>query len=75
MVIYIYIYIYIYVYIYVYRLKVVQLEELLQIRHCVFVMGPPGAGKTQAWKTLAEARYVLQSCLFDWVYVLTYAYK
>lgn len=40
----------------VFRLKVVQLEELLQIRHCVFIMGPPGAGKTQSWKTLAEAR-------------------
>lgn len=31
-------------------MKVVQLEELLQIRHCVFVMGPPGAGKSQSWK-------------------------
>jgi dynein heavy chain len=40
----------------VFRLKVVQLEELLEIRHCVFVMGPPGAGKSQTWKTLAEAR-------------------
>ena len=39
-----------------FRLKVVQMEELLEIRHCVFVMGPPGAGKTQCWKTLAEAR-------------------
>jgi len=39
-----------------FRLKCVQLEELLEIRHCVFVMGPPGAGKTQCWKTLAEAR-------------------
>ncbi len=38
------------------RLKVVQLEELLAIRHCVFIMGPPGAGKTQCWKTLAQAR-------------------
>jgi dynein heavy chain len=25
-----------------FKLKVVQLEELLEIRHCVFVMGPPG---------------------------------
>ena len=25
-------------------LKCVQTEELLQIRHCVFVMGPPGSG-------------------------------
>ena len=40
----------------VFRLKVVQLEELLEIRHCVFVMGPPGAGKSQTWKTLAQAR-------------------
>lgn len=39
-----------------FRLKVVQLEELLEIRHCVFVMGPPGAGKSTCWKTLAEAR-------------------
>jgi ABC-type phosphate/phosphonate transport system ATPase subunit len=38
------------------RLKVVQLEELLAIRHCVFIMGPPGAGKTQCWKTLVHAR-------------------
>jgi len=41
-----------------FRLKVVQLEELLAIRHCVFVMGPPGAGKSQAWKTLGEARTI-----------------
>jgi len=41
-----------------FRLKCVQLEELLEIRHCVFVMGPPGAGKTQAWRTLAEARTI-----------------
>lgn len=34
----------------------VQLEELLAIRHCVFIMGPPGAGKTQCWKALARAR-------------------
>jgi dynein heavy chain len=40
----------------IFRLKIVQLEELLEIRHCVFVMGPPGAGKSQCWKTLAEAR-------------------
>jgi dynein heavy chain len=39
-----------------FRLKVVQLEELLGVRHCVFVMGPPGAGKSSAWKTLAKAR-------------------
>jgi dynein heavy chain len=37
-------------------LKVVQLEEVLAIRHCVFVMGPPGSGKSQCWKMLAAAR-------------------
>ena len=41
-----------------FRLKVVQLEELLAIRHCVFVMGPAGAGKSQCWKTLEEARNI-----------------
>ena len=40
----------------VFLLKVVQLEELLEIRHCVFVMGPPGAGKSQCWRTLCQAR-------------------
>ena len=33
-----------------------QLEELLAIRHCVFIMGQPGAGKSSCWKTLATAR-------------------
>jgi dynein heavy chain len=36
-------------------LKVVQLSELLAIRHCVFTMGPPGSGKSETWKTLAKA--------------------
>ncbi|XP_012283270.1 dynein beta chain, ciliary [Orussus abietinus] len=33
-------------------LKVVQLEELLEVRHSVFVVGTAGSGKTQVWKTL-----------------------
>jgi len=37
-------------------LKVVQLGELLQIRHCVFTMGPPGAGKSSSWKILSKAQ-------------------
>lgn len=37
-------------------LKVVQLSELLEIRHCVFVIGPPGCGKSSTWKTLAKAQ-------------------
>jgi dynein heavy chain len=35
--------------------KTVQLGELLAIRHCVFVMGPPACGKSETWKTLAKA--------------------
>jgi dynein heavy chain, axonemal len=42
-----------------FMLKVVQLDELLAIRHCVFVMGPPGAGKSTCWKMLANARGVI----------------
>jgi dynein heavy chain len=37
-------------------LKIVQLGELLEIRHCVFVMGPDGCGKPQTWKCLAAAK-------------------
>lgn len=32
--------------------QVVQLEELLEVRHSVFVVGNAGTGKTQVWKTL-----------------------
>jgi dynein heavy chain len=35
--------------------KVVELGELLEIRHCVFTMGPPGAGKSSTWKTLSKS--------------------
>ncbi|KAF0682585.1 Aste57867_25292 [Aphanomyces stellatus] len=38
-----------------FRLKVVQLEELLALRHCVFVMGPAGAGKSECILTLQTA--------------------
>jgi len=37
-------------------LKVVQLSELLEIRHCVFVMGPAGASKSSTWRCLARAQ-------------------
>lgn len=37
-------------------LKTVQLDELLGIRHCVFMMGPPGCGKSTVLKVLADAR-------------------
>jgi len=36
-------------------LKVVQLEEILDVRHCVFIIGNPGAAKTSIWKVLAGA--------------------
>ena len=36
-------------------LKIVQLNELLAIRHCVFTMGPPAAGKSTTWRMLAKA--------------------
>ncbi len=39
-----------------FTLKVMQLDELLDIRHCVFVMGPPGAGKSTTWKMLKAAK-------------------
>lgn len=36
-------------------LKVVQLEELFEVRHSVFIVGCAGTGKTQVWKTLYKA--------------------
>ena len=38
--------------------KCVELSELLAIRHCVFVMGPPAAGKSETWRTLAKAQTI-----------------
>jgi dynein heavy chain len=35
--------------------KCVELSELMAIRHCVFIMGPPAAGKSETWRTLAKA--------------------
>ena len=36
-------------------LRVVQLSELLAIRHCVFLMGPSGCGRTECYRVLAKA--------------------
>ena len=33
-------------------LKVIQLQELMNVRHSVFIVGNAGTGKTQVWKTL-----------------------
>lgn len=37
-------------------MQVAQLDELLAIRHCNFVVGQAGAGKSSSWKVLKEAR-------------------
>ncbi|CAM9114065.1 unnamed protein product, partial [Sphacelaria rigidula] len=37
-------------------LKVSQLNELLAVRHCNFIVGQAGAGKSSCWKVLKEAR-------------------
>lgn len=39
----------------IFVLKVVQLEELLAVRHCVFILGNAGSGKSQVWKMLARS--------------------
>lgn len=38
-------------------LKVVQLKELLAVRHSVFIVGSAGTGKTEIWKTLHQTYY------------------
>jgi dynein heavy chain len=38
-----------------YITKVVQLKEIMEVRHCVFVIGPAGCGKSAVWKCLAKA--------------------
>jgi dynein heavy chain, axonemal len=35
-------------------IKIVQLAEILEVRHCCFVIGPPGCGKTAVWKSLIK---------------------
>ena len=41
-------------------LRVVQLSELLAIRHCVFLMGPTGTARTEAYRVLAKA--IMKGC-------------
>jgi dynein heavy chain len=38
--------------------KVLQLADILTIRHCVFVMGNPGSFKSSCWKVCAEAQTI-----------------
>lgn len=49
-----------------FTLRVVQLSELLAIRHCVFLMGPTGSGRSEVYKVggqqpwaVADASHVL----------------
>ena len=35
-------------------LKICQLDELLVVRHSVFIIGDAGTGKTQTWRTLVR---------------------
>ena len=37
------------------RLQVVQLQELFEVRHSVFIVGNAGTGKSQVWKSLFRA--------------------
>lgn len=34
------------------KLQVVQLKDLLHVRHSIFIVGKAGTGKTQIWRTL-----------------------
>jgi hypothetical protein len=34
---------------------VCQLEELIAIRHCIFLLGSSGVGKSEVYKTLARS--------------------
>ena len=42
-------------------MKVVQLQELLDVRHSVFIVGNAGTGKTKIWQTLRETYRIQKS--------------
>mmetsp|Transcript_10755 Transcript_10755/g.40251 ORF Transcript_10755/g.40251 Transcript_10755/m.40251 type:complete len:4525 (-) Transcript_10755:51-13625(-) len=37
-------------------LKIVQLQEIMEVRHSVFIIGPAGSGKSTIWKNLADSQ-------------------
>lgn len=39
-------------------LKIVQLKEIMEVRHSVFIIGPAGCGKSTIWKNLAASMSV-----------------
>ena len=41
-------------------LKVVQLEELIHVRHSVFVIGGPGTGKTKILRSLHKTYQIMK---------------
>ncbi|KXS10801.1 hypothetical protein M427DRAFT_103173 [Gonapodya prolifera JEL478] len=50
----------------IFVLKCVQLEELLAVRHCVFIIGNAGSGKSQIWKMLAKTYNNLgKKCVYN----------
>merc|ERR1740138_264280 len=36
-------------------IKIVGLLDILNVRHCCFIIGPTGCGKTETWKSLLDA--------------------
>jgi dynein heavy chain len=34
--------------------KCIDLSDILDVRHCMFIIGPPGCGKTTVWRTLLK---------------------
>lgn len=44
------------------------MKEILEVRHCCFILGPSGAGKTTVWKTLGKtfnSEFFKEVCIFD----------
>lgn len=44
-------------------LQVVQLQELFEVRHSVFIVGSAGTGKTGVWKSLFKANQVKNNAI------------